>query len=88
MTDEMLNGIIKIQFMNMPDACAASVSLPEELVHADPEVSVSVLLTSAAAIVAGVVDAGMGDLSRTEREETVGVLMSEVHARAVGVLNP
>lgn len=88
MTDEMLNGVIKIQFMNMPDACAASVSLPSDLIDADPEVAVSVLLTSAAAIVAGVVDSGMESRSRKEREELVGVLMSEVHARAVGVLNP
>lgn len=88
MTDEMLNGVIKIQFMDMPDACAASVSLPEELIDAPPEVSVAVLLTSAAAIVAGVVDSGMESRSRKDREELVGVLMSEVHARAVGVLNP
>lgn len=88
MTDEMLNGVIKIQFMNMPDACAASVSLPSDLIDADPEVAVSVLLTSAAAIVAGVVDSGMESRSRKEREELVGVLMSEVHARAVRVLNP
>ena len=88
MTDEMLNGVIKIQFMNMPDACATSVSLPDELIDADPEVAVSVLLTSAAAIVAGVVDGGLKGQSLEDREELVGVLMSEVHARAVGVLNP
>lgn len=88
MTDEMLNGVIKIQFMDMPDACAASVSLPDELIDADPETSIAVLMTSAAAIVAGVVDAGMEGRSRADREELVGVLMSEVHARAVGVLNP
>lgn len=88
MTDEMLNGVIKIQFMNMPDACAASVSLPSDLIDAEPEVAVSVLLTSAAVIVAGVVDGGLKGQSRQDREELVGVLMSEVHARTVGVLNP